>query len=102
LPAPIKPRPRKGLGFIIVEKTGIEPIAVQGSGGALLTPVQKLVSTTIFFRRAEENAHRFRLPAPRSHLDFDRVRVGFFFYIFDELPIISVFLEQIAFFKFVP
>ena len=42
------------------------------------------------------------LPAPHSHPDFDGVGVGFFFYIFDELPIISVFLEQIAFFKFVP
>ena len=27
---------------------GLEPIAVQGSGGALLTPVQKLAATIIF------------------------------------------------------
>jgi len=35
------------------------------------------------------------LAAPRSHLDFDRVRVGFFFYIFDELPVFPEFSEQI-------
>lgn len=33
--------------------------------------------------------------APCSHPDFDRVRVGFFFLIFDELPIFPVFSEQI-------
>jgi len=39
--------------------------------------------------------HRVRSPAPRSHPDFDRVRVGFFFYIFDELHIFPEFSEQI-------
>ena len=34
-------------------------------------------------------------PAPRSHPDFDRVGVGFFFLIFGELPIYPVILEQI-------
>ena len=38
---------------------------------------------------------RVRLPAPRSHADFDRVGVGFFFLIFGELPIYPVILEQI-------
>ena len=38
---------------------------------------------------------RARPPAPRSHPDFDRVRVGLFFYIFDELPIFLEFSEQI-------
>ena len=34
--------------------------------------------------------HRNRTPAPHSHPDFDRVRVRFFFLIFDELPQIRV------------
>ena len=34
---------------------------------------------------------RARSAAPHSHPDFDRVRVGFFFLIFDELPIFPVF-----------
>ena len=38
-------------------------------------------------------------PAPRSRPDFDRVRVGFFFLIFDELPIIPALLEQIEHFR---
>ena len=32
-------------------------------------------------------------PAPHFHPDFDRVGVGFFFYIFDELPIFPEFSE---------
>ena len=42
---------------------------------------------------------RVRLPAPCSHPDFDRVGVGFFFLIFDELPIIPALLEQIEHFR---
>ena len=38
---------------------------------------------------------RARLAAPRSHPDFDRVGVGFFFLIFDIFPVFPVFLEQI-------
>ena len=40
---------------------------------------------------------RVRVPsaAPRSHPDFDRVGVGFFFLIFDIFPVFPVFLEQI-------
>ena len=42
---------------------GLEPIAVQGSGGALLTPVQTLVATLIFAKG--KNANRVRSPAPK-------------------------------------
>jgi len=35
--------------------------------------------------------HRNRTPAPHSHPNFDRVRVGFFFLIFEELPIFPAF-----------
>ena len=37
---------------------------------------------------------RGRSPAPHSHPDFDRVGVGFFFLIFDELPIFPAFKKQ--------
>ena len=33
-------------------------------------------------------------PAPHSHPDFDRVGVGFFFLIFDELPIFPASQQQ--------
>ena len=39
-------------------------------------------------------------PALHSHPDFDRVRVGLFFSIFDELPGFSVFSEHITHFRF--
>ena len=38
---------------------------------------------------------RVLLPAPRSHPDFDRVRVGFFLHIFHIFPVIPKFSEQI-------
>jgi len=34
--------------FLLVATVGLEPIAVQVSGGHLLAPVQKLVPTSIF------------------------------------------------------
>ena len=39
--------------------------------------------------------HRKRMPAPHSHPNFDRVRVGFFLHIFDIFPVFPEFLEQI-------
>jgi len=37
----------------MVDDNGLEPIAVQMSGGHLLPPVQKLVATFIFAHRAK-------------------------------------------------
>ena len=45
--------PSDRMGFLYLVwclDEGLEPIAVQGSGGALLPPVQKLVATLIFDR----------------------------------------------------
>ena len=44
---------------------GLEPIAAQGSGGALLPPVQTLVATLIFAKG--KNANRVLLPAPKKN-----------------------------------
>ena len=44
------------------EKTGLEPIAAQGSGGALLPPVQTLAATIIFANG--KNAYQVLSPVP--------------------------------------
>ena len=49
-------------GLLRLCRTGLEPIAVQMSGGHLLQPVRKLAATIIFTEG--ENANRVRLPAP--------------------------------------
>ena len=48
--------------FNICKETGLEPIAVELSGGQFLPPVQTLVATLIF--TYGKNAYRVRPPAP--------------------------------------
>ena len=88
---------------------------MQQSGGLLLAAGLDGGNTLIFFPFGAENANRARSAsgsgpqrwgkaktrrfcgprnrsaAPRSHPNFDRVRVGFFFLIFDELPVFPEF-----------
>ena len=65
-PAPINPTVNDTftVGFIISFGSGLEPIAVELSGGQFLPPVQTLVATSIFSRREKmqiESGHRVRI-----------------------------------------
>ena len=54
--------PKWGLAFLFVRGSGLEPIAVELSGGQFLPPVQTLVATSIFSQREKiqiESGHRF-------------------------------------------
>ena len=59
-PAPRKERPCWGRSFLLSKEDGLEPIAVELSGGQFLPPVQTLVATFVFApwgKYATESGH---------------------------------------------
>ena len=75
------------------------PLRVKIRGTKENAGMVELVDSVDLGSTAKSVQVRVLLPAPRSHPNFDRVRVEFFFLIFDELPINPELLEQIEHFR---